>query len=140
MPVQSAKCLAVAAAAEAALAVRMLVATLVLKLWAEGWEERRLGEGVAVVVQVALGAVGAEEATEMQRQAFDALYLCNKCMYMYMVIINCTVIELRLPDISLEKTDILVESNLQQLIRVLREIIGTDVEMVKSAERIADVI
>jgi uncharacterized protein with PIN domain len=57
-----------------------------------------------------------------------------------MVIIYCTVIELRLPDISLDKTDILVESNLQQLIRVLREIIGTDVEMVKSTERVADVI
>jgi len=81
MPVQSGKCLAVAAAAEAALAARMLVATLVLKLWVEGWEERRLGEGVAVVVQVAPGAVGAAGAIEMQRQAFDVLCLCNKCRY-----------------------------------------------------------
>jgi hypothetical protein len=36
MPVQSAKCLAVAAAAEAALAARMLAGTLVLELWVEG--------------------------------------------------------------------------------------------------------
>jgi hypothetical protein len=36
MPVQSAKCLAVAAAAEAALAARTLVVMLVLKLWVEG--------------------------------------------------------------------------------------------------------
>jgi len=81
MPVQSGKCLSVAAAAVAALATRMLVVTLVLKLWVEGWEERRLGEGVAVVVLVASGGVGAEEAIEMQRQAFDVLCLCNKCIY-----------------------------------------------------------
>jgi len=36
MPVQSAKCLAAAAAAEAVLVARTSVVTLVLKLWAEG--------------------------------------------------------------------------------------------------------
>ena len=35
---------------------------------------------MAVVVQVAFGAVGAAEAIKMQRQAFSVLHLCNKCI------------------------------------------------------------
>ncbi len=42
-----------------------------------------MGEDVAVVVQAAVGAVGAKEAIEMQQQAFDVLYLYIINVYAY---------------------------------------------------------